>query len=68
MRGPAFGLYYLWYFGGMPVLIALAGVLRDRTGTATASLALATVMVACCLALLGVFRGAQARRRRQPRA
>jgi MFS family permease len=60
-RGPGFGVYYLWYFGGMPILIALAGVLRDRTGSVTASLIFATVMLVCCLALLGVFRLAQAR-------
>jgi predicted MFS family arabinose efflux permease len=68
MRGPGFGIYYLWYFGGMPVLIALAGLLRDRTGSATDSLRLATGMIVCCLALLGVFRFAQARRRAQLRA
>jgi MFS family permease len=62
-RGPGFGIYYLWYFGGMPALIALAGVLRDHTGSVTASLIFATAMLACCLALLGVFRLAQARRR-----
>jgi predicted MFS family arabinose efflux permease len=62
-RGPGFGIYYLWYFGGMPVLITLAGLLRDRTGSAVASLVLANAMVVCCLVLLVVFRVAQARRR-----
>jgi MFS family permease len=66
-RGPGFGIYYLWYFGGMPVLIALAGVLRDRTGSVTASLIFATLMILCCLVLLGVFRFAQARRLHQLR-
>lgn len=61
VRGPGFGIYYLWYFGGMPVLLALAGLLRDWTGTATTSLAFATCMLLCCLALAGVFRLAQAR-------
>src|SRR5262249_47504651 len=37
-RGPGFGIYYVWYFGGMPVLIALAGLLRDATGSARAPL------------------------------
>jgi predicted MFS family arabinose efflux permease len=64
MRGPGFGIYYLWYFGGMPALIALAGLLRDQTGSATASIILATMLMACCLTLLGVFRLVQARRPR----
>jgi hypothetical protein len=64
-RGPGFGIYYLWYFGGMPVLIALAGLLRDRTGSAKASLDLAVVMLVCCLLLLGAFRLTRARQRRR---
>jgi hypothetical protein len=47
----------------MPVLITLAGLLRDRTGSAVSSLVLANAMVVCCLVLLVVFRVAQARRR-----
>jgi MFS family permease len=66
-RGPGFGIYYLWYFGGMPVLIALAGLLRDRTGSAKASLDLAVVMLVCCLLLLGAFRLTRARQRRRLR-
>jgi MFS family permease len=62
VRGPGFGIYYLWYFGGMPVLIALAGVLHDRTESATASLEFAVAMLVVCLPLLAVFRFAQARR------
>jgi hypothetical protein len=62
MRGPGFGVYYLWYFGGMPVLIALAGLLCDRTGSATASLEFAVAMLVVCLPLLALFRFAQARR------
>jgi MFS family permease len=61
-RGPGFGIYYLWYFGGMPALIALAGLLRDATGSATASLEFAVAMLVACLALLAVFRFAPARR------
>ena len=74
VRGPGFGIYYLWYFGGMPVLLALAGLLRDWTGTATTSLAFATCMLLCCLALAGLFpiradakaRSAAATDRRRP--
>jgi MFS family permease len=61
-RGPGFGIYYLWYFGGMPVLIPFAGWLRDATGSSTASLEFAVAMLVACLALLAVFRFAQARR------
>ena len=64
IRGPGFGIYYLWYFGGMPVLLAFAGWLRDRAGSATASLACATGMLLCCLALAGLFRAAQTRMQR----
>jgi predicted MFS family arabinose efflux permease len=61
MRGPGFGIYYVWYFGGMPVLIALAGLLRDRTESARASLGLGVAMLVCCVVLVVVFRFAQAR-------
>jgi predicted MFS family arabinose efflux permease len=63
VRGPGFGIYYLWYFGGMPVLIAAAGLLQDRTGSATASLEFAVVLLVACLPLLALFRFAQARPR-----
>ena len=66
VRGPGFGIYYLWYFGGMPVLLALAGLIRDWTGSATASLTFATCMLLCCLVLAGLFRWAQARARHPP--
>lgn len=62
VRGPGFGIYYLWYFGGMPVLIALAGLLRDATGSATASLEFAVALLVVCLPLLVVFRFAETRR------
>jgi MFS family permease len=61
-RGPGFGIYYLWYFGGMPVLIAFAGLLRDWTGSATASLEFAVAMLVACLALLAIFKFSQAPR------
>ena len=56
LRGPGFGVYYLWYFGGMPVLITLAGLLRDATGSAKAPLVFAVAMLACCLLLVIAFR------------
>ena len=61
VRGPGFGVYFLWYFGGMPVLIAFAGLLRDWTGSITASLLFAVGMLICCLLLTGVFRLMQGR-------
>jgi hypothetical protein len=64
-RGPGFGAYYLWYFGGMPVLITLAGLLRDATGSPKAPLIFAVGMLVCCLLLVAVFRLAQARLGRQ---
>jgi hypothetical protein len=56
-RAEGFGIYYLWYFAGMPVLLALAGALRDWTGKATVSVLFATGLVACCVALVLVLRG-----------
>jgi MFS family permease len=61
IRAPGFGLYYLWYFVGMPILIPIAGFLRDRTGSVTASLIYATGLLVCCLLLLGLFRFTQSR-------
>jgi MFS family permease len=63
-RGPGFGVYYLWYFGGMPILLALAGLLRDLTGLAATSIAFATCMLLCCLALVVLFRMTQAHERK----
>jgi MFS family permease len=62
VRGPGFGIYYLWYFGGMPVLIAFAGWLRDVAGSATASLEFAVAMLVVCPPLLAIFHVAQPRR------
>jgi len=56
VRGPAFGIYFLWYFGGMPVLIALGGLLRDRTGSVTATLLFADALILCTLLLAVTFR------------
>ena len=61
VRGPGFGVYFLWYFGGMPVLMAFAGLMRDWTGSTTASMMFAVGMLVCCLLLAGVFRLLQGR-------
>jgi len=63
-RGPGFGVYYLWYFGGMPILLALAGLLRDRTGSAATSIFFAICMLLCCMALVVLFRMIQAHQRK----
>lgn len=60
-RGPGLGVYWLWYFGGLPVLTAIGGLLKDLTGTATASVLFAAAMMLTCLVLLGVFRLLQSR-------
>ena len=63
-RGPGLGVYYLWYFGGTPILLALAGLLRDRTGLAATSIFFATCMLLCCLALVIFFRMTRAHQRK----
>ena len=63
-RGPGFGIYYLWYFGGMPVLLALGGLLRDWTGLATTSVLFSVGLLLCCLVLAAVFRLTQVRGRK----
>jgi MFS family permease len=54
VRGPAFGVYFLWYFGGMPVLLAFGGILRDWTGSVTPTLLFADALLICTL-LLSIF-------------
>jgi len=61
VRGPGFGVYFLWYFGGMPALIAFAGLLRDWTGSITTSILFAVGMLVCCLLLAAAFRRMQRR-------
>ena len=68
IRAPGFGLYYFWYFIGMPVLLPIAGMLRDRTGSVTASLLYATALLLACLVLAAVFRFAQTRWFKHPLA
>ena len=62
VRGPGFGVYFLWYFGGMPVLILSAGLLRDWTGSLTATLLYADIMLLCTLLLAIYFRMTQGNR------
>jgi predicted MFS family arabinose efflux permease len=68
LRGPGFGVYYLWYFAGMPVLITFAGLLRDATRSAKAPLVFAVAMLLCCLLLVVIFRLARGRLEQRPQA
>jgi len=56
VRGPSFGVYFLWYFGGTPPLIAFAGRLSDWTGPLSATLLFADTMLMCTLLLAIYFR------------
>ena len=60
--GPASASIFLWYFGGMPVLIFSAGLLRDWTGSLTATLLYADIMLLCTLLLAIYFRMTQGNR------
>ena len=59
-RGPGLAIYYVWYFGGTPVLISFAGLLNGQVGSASASLLFASVMMACSLLFASAFRFCQA--------
>lgn len=54
-RGPGFGIYYLWFYGGMAVLTPIGGLLTDWAETAAAAIVFATGMVASCLVLFQLF-------------
>lgn len=49
-RGPGLGLFYTWYFAGMTVFPAIAGLSRDLTGAAAAPLYLAAGLVVVAVA------------------
>src|SRR5205807_4795566 len=61
-RGPGLAVYYLWYFGGTPVLIIFAGLLSRQSGSAAATLLFASAMMACSVLFASAFRIAQAAR------
>jgi MFS family permease len=60
-RATGFGIYYLWYYGGVAVAPAVGGLLKDATNTAATSIHFATAMMLACLLLLGLFRVSQSR-------
>ncbi|MEW6645514.1 MAG: MFS transporter [Pseudomonadota bacterium] len=58
-RAAGMGIFFSCYYGGMAVLPAFAGSLRDLSGTTTAPLLFAAAMMMIALALLVIFRGMQ---------
>ncbi len=58
-RASGMGVYFTCYYGGMAVLPALAGRLRDSMGSTSAPVFFAAAMMVCALVLLGVFRALQ---------
>ena len=55
-RGPGLGVYYVWYYAGLPILTPLGGLLKDRFGTAAMSVYFASAMMAACVGLLLLLR------------
>ena len=63
-RAPGFGIYYIWYYAGSALLPPVGGLLKDVTGTATATVLFSASMMFASLCLLGLLRWEQARRHR----
>jgi predicted MFS family arabinose efflux permease len=61
-RAPGFGIYYIWYYAGSALLPPVGGLLKDVTGTATATVLFSASMMFASLCLLGLLRWEQARR------
>ena len=59
-RGPGLGIYYIWYYAGSAFLPAVAGHIKDTTGTATSSVLFGIAMMIATITLVGLFRLAQA--------
>lgn len=55
-RGPGMGIFFSWYYVGMGLLPALAGLTYDMSGMPAAPLYFAAASMAICVPLLGVFR------------
>lgn len=58
-RAAGMGVYFTCYYGGMAVLPALAGRLRDGMGSSSAPVLFAAAMMVSALLLLGLFRALQ---------
>ena len=55
-RGPGMGVFYSWYYVGMGLLPALAGLTYDISGKPAAPLYFAAAAMIFCIPLLGAFR------------
>ena len=60
-RGPGLGLFISWLYGAMPVLLPIAGWLRDLSGNAAAPLYFGGLVMVTSLPFLGLLRGLQRR-------
>ena len=54
-RGPGFGVFYTWFYLGMAIGPAMAGVGRDLTGNAATPLLIGAVLFALVGPLVGLF-------------
>lgn len=55
-RGPGMGIFFSWYYVGMGLLPALAGLTYDMSGVPAAPLYFAAASMIICIPLLGMFR------------
>jgi len=60
-RGPGLGIFYTWYYLGMTVIPALAGALRDATGSAKSPLLLSALLMVAVMGGVLVLRVLQLR-------
>ncbi len=60
-RGPGMGIFFTWYYAGMGVLPALAGVTADLTGSVAAPLYFSAAVMVSCVGILAAFRTLRAR-------
>ncbi len=55
-RGPGMGIFFTWYYAGMGILPAIAGVTADLTGSVAAPLYFSAAVMVSCVGILAVFR------------
>ena len=60
-RATAMGVYFTCYYGGMGLLMPVAGYARDLTGRPAAPLWFAGFLLAMAIAMLLLFRAVQSR-------